>query len=43
MNNLTNIEDGDICIVTKGEAKRLINVGDNLKGKTIEYNNESIY
>lgn len=37
MNNLTNIEDGDICVVTKGEAKRLINVGDNLKGKTIYF------
>lgn len=37
MNNLTNIEDGDICIVTKGEAKRLINIGDNLKGKTIYF------
>ena len=37
MNNLTNIEDGDICIVTKGETKRLINIGDNLKGKTIYF------
>ena len=37
MNNLTNIEDGDICIVTKGEVKRLINIGDNLKGKTIYF------
>lgn len=37
MNNLTNIEDGDICIVTKGEVRRLINIGDNLKGKTIYF------
>lgn len=39
MNNLTNIEDGDICIVNKTIVKKHIQVGDNLKDKTIYFEN----
>lgn len=37
MNNLKNVKEGYICVVNKDISKKLIEVGDNLKGKTIYF------
>lgn len=37
MNSLKNVKEGYVCIVNKDISKKLIEVGDNLKGKTIYF------
>ena len=39
MNALVNVKEGDTCVVSKYEVKKLLNIGDNLKDKTIYFDN----
>ena len=39
MNALVGVKDGDTCVVSKHVVKRLLKVGDNLKDKTIYFDN----